>query len=412
MKNVLLIVAPLLFACVISGCGSSSGGADEGDSDQTQTHNRRRAGNSRNDGAAGTSGSDNPEQTEAELFTHIEGLIANDLDEIIETIEDEDWEGFFARRIDAYILSQVKVHQATYPEREAIKKLYEGFADGVASELLTDLRICKTMTPEIAEEDGGWYSIYYAGGALSAEVFLAYDPGVSETLFFLELPLTTPWGTAQAQSDLWNEWLGEVDASSGGGRRNRGAVADPHLNPAAVLYGINKAFGVDSGQVLHEMEAYAELLTPDSRRIMAAILYKRLLDLDQVSIDNDAFIDLCSRHQVDGEGITEGFAFPDESDSAFYREFAARFPTETSAAFIAEADAVYEEISGKACELLYPAREWQTPRPEVTDDGVWLTTGWGYTNSRSRPGPTKDILFVEINGKWYAEAYWEMLFDE
>lgn len=399
---------------LMPGCGSSSGdSADDAATDYTQAPMRSRGGAS-DSHTPGRGASDTDPATQTPSPTPGQPRdgshrLAEDLNDMIETLVDGSGEDFIEAHVDPYTLSQVKVHNATFPERESLKKLYEGFEEGVAHDLLIDLRRCRDLTPEIVAQDDGWFAAIYDDESLTAEVILAYDPQDRASWFLIELPLTTPWGTAQSASRQWEQWLEEVDAASGRGARGRDhAAVDPHLNPAAALYAVRGAFGVEPGRVKHDIATYAALLRPESRRLVAAILFKRLIINENITPHVDEFRAMCVAHGMDREGTGEIRSYPSEDrDLAFYQELAERFPDEQAGAFIVDAEALLTKVTGNEPALLYPGGTWQNPQPREAEGGVLVHVGWGYTHDRFRRGPMLDVLLVEIDGKWYVESYWE-----
>lgn len=399
MSNRCRLLALGLSSLFFLGCGSGDDSSDGGLDLSTGST------------SSGFQSSGNPSDQQASPAKRVkstkEELLDRDIRDIIVQLERGKTEIVVIDYTDPYTLSQVKIHDATFPEKKSLQKLYDGFRDNLAEDLLADLKAAQSLEPEILEQDdGAWYSAYYFDkDTMSSEIVFAIDPEVDKNWVMIELPLTLPWGNQQAQSDEWKQW--EAVATQGKPIRYLDTIDfDPHANPATVVLGMRKSFQNILDQSKHDLRSYGSLLSPESRKIHAAILVKSILLSKEFAPRVDDVIALFQRYDLSRDGIDD-ITFPRSQDVAFYSAFAQRFPEGTDfIRFIEEASSLYEEGKGKKLSIHYPF-QGSSPLPIADGDRVEASIEWQQIDSKHKP--TMKTRFTQIDGKWFVESYWEAL---
>lgn len=336
-----------------------------------------------------------------------EELLDRDIGDIIVHLERGNIETVVNEYIDPAVLNQVKVHDATFAEKKSLQKLYDGFRDDIAKDLLANLKACQSLDPEIlAQDDATWYSAtFFDDATMTSEVTLMLDPKVDKNWYLNDLPLTLPWGEQQAQGDEWKQW--EAVATDGKRIRDLSAIDfDPHANPATVVLGMRKSFQQVLGPREHDLRSYGNLLLPDSRKIHAAVLVKSIMLSKEFAPRVKEVVALIDRFGFNRDGMDK-LTYPPSTDIAFYSAFAQRFPEGTDfIGFIEQASALYEDGKGKKFSIHYPF-QGSNPQPKTDGDLVEAMIEWNQIDSSHKP--TMKTRFKLIGRKWFVESYWEAL---
>ncbi len=348
-----------------------------------------------------------------------EELLKDNLDDMIYLLESQETPLFFERYIEYDTVSKVEVHNFTFPEKKSLQTMYDEFEKGIMPDLLKDLKVCQTLTPEFVLEEDGWYSVYYFDeNKMSAEVLLGYHPEYDDNWDVLELPLTLPWGNPQTESRQWLEWESTILKAEGASPRDLFIEnIDPHLNPAALIAASQVTFnGRGHSQSEHSeirnvpekrkeaVQAFVQTLTPQARQYEAAILARRLLTHQKAGEHIKDIYALLDQFGFDRTGIDKGFKFKPLSDIPFYMELSDRFPDQTDwPALIAQGIELYRVLDSEPYPLYYPFSASQVHLQEE-EGGVSFTVTWSWAMGDGNiKEPTR---FYLIDGKWYVESYW------
>lgn len=352
-----------------------------------------------------------------------EELLERDIRDVISLLERGETDLVVIDYTDQYTLSQIKVHNSTFPERQSLQKLYDGFREGIAADLLADLKVCQSLEPEILEQDGGWYSAYfYDEDVMTAEVILGFDPQFDKNWELIELPLTLPWGTGGRDSSVWDDWRDAITEEGHTAVRPKYMASfDAHLNPAAVVSACRFAFkgrehdpaflrrqSDDPDLQAEAFRKYMNLLTPDARRYEAAIiirkLYTRKSPPDQY---RGQLIELLNRYEFDREAMGGITVFPPYNNTDFYTALAEHFPKNADlSAFAGDAAKLYYAVEKKpyAMRYVFSAAPKQAEM-ELSESVAEFPVNWSDTFEWGNYKiPTR---FYRIDGKWYVESYWQ-----
>jgi hypothetical protein len=407
MKNrsTLFVLVFGLIAFFIVGCGSS--GDEPSDS-----------GLSFSTDSSGDSGG-TPNQPAEPAGPTKEDFLDRDISDIIHHLERGKTDLVVIDYTDPYTLSQVKIHEATFPEKKSMQKLYDGFRENLAKDLLADLKACQSLEPEILRQEGGWYSAYfYDEDTMSAEVIFAIDSEVDKNWVMIELPLTLPWGTGGGPNSDWEQWREAILASDhNSSRPSYKDSFDPHLNPAAVITSCRFAFKGRQHDAAFlrrqsddpELQAeayrnYMKLLTPDAQRYEAALIVRKLLTHKSADNHREALITLLDAHGFDRTELSK-VIFKPYNDIEFYMSLSKRFPDTTDwAGFVGDAVKLYFKIDKQPYIIKYTFSA--SPRA-IDREGDTATFEVNWTSAFKWGNEDLDTRFYQIDGKWYVESYWQ-----